>query len=323
MSQNLEYPIDPFAAPEQNRGVKDCRRIFVGSSLLPSHSGSFCRLEEKTMRAILPICLAFVVTAVFAAGCGRETYERRLDDSRRYFTYLDKLNQNLSPTWTGKGVKMRVPRQFEEIPGPKPKPKPKKSPKGGSKEKAKEPVEEEPTVEERDPRQPDYAEITFPGLQGAFKTSLSVGGKARELGYLYVLTNGELLGKKGSDEKAARFNVDVLHTIAQAVGQTDPAPEKMATDAVPKGEAWVVPRTFKAVRPGFAASIYGKDYRIEVYNTKQEKNEVSLVYVLPENVSAAEKLANNIDLSLETLQLTKVVPTAGSPAAKAAAGRGL
>jgi hypothetical protein len=77
------------------------------------------------------------------------------------------------------------------------------------------------------------------------------------------------------------------------------------------------------IRPGFAASIGPKDYRIDVYNTKQEKNEVSLVYVLPENVSPAEKLTSNIDLSLETLQLTRVALTAGSPEAKAAAGRGL
>jgi hypothetical protein len=47
------------------------------------------------------------------------------------------------------------------------------------------------------------------------------------------------------------------------------------------------------------------------------------VYVLPENVSPTEKLASNVDLSLETLEITRSSPTAGSPEAKAAAGRGL
>jgi hypothetical protein len=231
-------------------------------------------------------------------------------------------------------VKLRVPTQFKVVPPPTPKAKKKKetAAKGGAKSDTKDaakdakeaPAEEENPEEERDPRQPKYADITFPGLQGAFSTELSVGGKAHLPGYLYVLSNGDLLGKKGSDEKAAAFNNDVMHVIAQAVGQPDPAAEKLANDTVPKGEAWVPKRTFKVVRPGFAAAIEGKDYRIDVYNCKQEKNEVSLVYVLPENVSPSEKLGTNIDLSLETLLLTKVTPMARSAAGgKAAAGQGL
>ncbi len=145
------------------------------------------------------------------------------------------------------------------------------------------------------------------------------------MGYLYVLTNGELLGRKGSDEKAAQFNNTVIHTIAQAVGQ--PADHVRLINWRPtrfrRAEPWVPKRTFKMVRPGFPASIPPeKDYRIEIYNCKEQKNEVSLVYVLPENVSPTEKLATNIDLSLETLQITgRLSATAGSPEAKAAAGR--
>ena len=275
------------------------------------------------------------MVAAVSAGCGREAYEHRLEESRRYFTYLDKLNQNLGPIVTGKGVQIRVPKQFEVIPGAIPKKKdPKKSgkkeskdsdkaaEKGSDKDAAKDPPADDPE-EERDPRQPKYADITFPGLQLAFSSDLSVGGKAHQKGYLYVLTNGDLLGKRGSDEKAAAFNNNVIHTIAQAVGQPDPPPEKMSNDAVPKGEPWVKKRTFKVVRPGFPASIEGKDYRIDIYNCKQEKNEATLVYVLPENVSPGEKLSSNIDLSLETLLLTKIVPSAKSASGKAVGGLGL
>lgn len=288
---------------------------------------------RRLARRTLSICLAGLIATALAAGCGRETYEHRLDESRRYFTYLDKLNDNLSPQWNGHGVRLRVPKQFKVIPPPAPKAKKKKETakdgsKKGTKDSAKDsakdaPQNEENPEEERDPRQPKYADLTFPGLQGAFSTELSVGGKAHQPGYLYVLTNGDLLGKKGSDEKAAAFNNNVLHVIAQAVGQPDPATEKLASDTVPKGEAWVKKRTFKVVRPGFAAGIDGKDYRIDVYNCKQEKNEVSLVYVLPENVAPTEKLGTNIDLSLETLQVTKVSPMARSAGGKSTAGQGL
>jgi hypothetical protein len=277
------------------------------------------------MRTVLPLCLVGVIVAAVAAGCGREAYERRLDESKRYFTYLDKLNQNLAPQWIGRGVNLRVPKQFQVIP-PKPKPKPKKGPSKGGGNDAPKDAADAPPDQERDPRQPTFADITLPGLVGAFSTKLATAGKGREMGYLYVLTNGELLGRKGSDEKAAQFNNTVIHTIAQAVGQPDPPPEKLASNSVPKADpkdAWVPKRTFKMVRPGFPASIEGKDYRIDVYNCKDQKNEVSLVYVLPENVSPTERLASNVDLSLETLQITGRSATAGSPEAKAAAGRGL
>jgi hypothetical protein len=272
------------------------------------------------MRAAFSLCLTGLIFAAVAAGCGHEAYEHRLDESKRYFSYLDKLNQNLSPAWVGNGLKLRVPKQFQVIAPPKPKAK--KEPKNG-KNAPKEAVADDPPVPDRDPRQPTFADLTFPGLQGAFTSQLSVGGKGREPGYLYVLTNNDLLGKKGSDEKAAQFNSTVIHTIAQAVGQADPAPDKLTNKPIPgpKDEAWVPPRTFKVVRPGFAASIDGKDYRIEVYNCRQDKSQVSLVYVLPENVSPAERLAGNIDLSLETLQLTKVA--SGGGGAKGPASRGL
>jgi hypothetical protein len=277
---------------------------------------SFLWKSRGPMRSKPSFCVVSVIAGMLLTGCGRETYERRLDDSKRYFAYLDKMNQNLSPIWAGRGVSLRVPKQFEVIPAPKPKPK--KGPaKGGAK------AAPEAPEEQRDPRQPTYADLNLPGLQMAFSTKLSTAGKGREMGYLYVLTNGELLGKKGSDEKAAQFNNTVLHTIAQAVGQPDPAPDKLGSNSVPKGEPWVAKRTFKMVRPGFPASIDGKDYRIAVYNCKDQKNEVSLVYVLPENVSPAEKLGTNIDLSLETLQIAKGAPVVGGPEAKAAAGRGL
>jgi hypothetical protein len=252
------------------------------------------------MRALRCLRVVSLIVAVLAIGCGREAYERRLQETSHYFAYLDKLNQNLAPPWAGKGVQLRVPKSFIVIPPPQ------KKKKGTP-------------ADERDPRQPTFAEITFPGLQGAFTSDLAVAGKKiPEKGYLYVLTNGELLGRKGSDEKAAAFNNAVLHTIAEAVGQPDPPPDKLVNTTVPKGEAWVPKHTFRVVRPGFPASISGNDYRIEVYNTKQEKNQVSLVYVLPENASL--KLANNIDLSLETLQMTQSSAGGAGPQPTSAKG---
>ena len=67
--------------------------------------------------------LAALIVAAVSAGCGRAKDEERLEESRRYFTYLDKLNQNLGPIITGKGVQIRVPKQFQVIPAAVPKKK--------------------------------------------------------------------------------------------------------------------------------------------------------------------------------------------------------
>ena len=155
------------------------------------------------MSRIRCITVLGLLLAAGLAGCGRETYLERFDETKRYFAYEDKLNQYLTRVaWAGKSFQLRVPKQFQPIAT--------KTTKKG----------EEAAEEERDPRQPKFAELEFPGLQGAWQANFPLtGGAGSGEGYLYLCSNYDLLAKKGDEVKAKTFNADVIQRVATAFGQ--------------------------------------------------------------------------------------------------------
>lgn len=244
-------------------------------------------------------------------GCGRETYLERLDETKRYFAYEDRLNQCLTRVaWAGKSFELRVPKQFAPIIST-----------------AKPGVE----GEQRDPRQPKFAEgLELPGLQGAWSAGFPLtGGEGEGPAWLYLCSNFDFLEKKSDEAKAASFNGDLIHRIAMAVGQPNqtPALEKLPSYEVPvKGEeAFVDKRKYKILSPGIGVIVEDKPYRIRIYSYKKEKSpaQISLIYVLPDNIVQAANLDRAIDMSLETLVVTqdKPAPAAAKGGKGKAAGR--
>ena len=114
-----------------------------------------------------------------AAGCGYETYELRLKQSKDYYNYLEKVDANLAPKWgDGRGIlEVRVPKQFVPIPSPQP-------------IKREDGELEMPTV---DPRQPDYVNLIFPELLGAWEAPVEItladGGRETRKAYIYAVSN--------------------------------------------------------------------------------------------------------------------------------------
>jgi hypothetical protein len=259
------------------------------------------------------ITILGLLIAAALAGCGRETYLERFDDTKRYFAYEDKLNQYLTRVaWAGKSFQLRVPKQFQPIAT--------KTTKKG----------EEAAEEEKDPRQPKYAELEFPGLQGAWQANFPLtGGAGSGEGYLYLCSNYDLLGKKGDEVKAKTFNADVVQRVATAFGQqafTPPLSKIPIFEFPPKAEeAFVDKRKFHVLSPGIPALVNDKQYRVRIFSYKKEKSpaQISLVYVLPDNIVQASTLDKAIDLSLETLVVTQEKPRSGTAkGAKAGKGRG-
>jgi hypothetical protein len=202
--------------------------------------------------------------------------------AQRARAYEDRLNEYLSPvTWAGNGVELRVPKEFHpitatQIPG-----------------------------DQRDPRQPRYADLEFPGLLGAWEaTFLPSKGPREKQGWLYLCGNNAFLAKS-EEAKARSFKSALIHVIANAVGQPDPPLEKLATYEVPRpgDEELVEKRQFRVVKPGFAAGFDGRDYRIHVYLYSGDKSpeQLALVYVLPEEI----KFDRAIDMSLRTLSVNQ------------------
>jgi hypothetical protein len=243
---------------------------------------------------------------IAGVGCGRETYVARLDETRRYFAYEERLNQNLTPVaWAGRGFVLRVPKQFVPI---------------TNKSKAAE------GSEDRDPRQPTFAEgLELPGLQGAWQANFQLTGEGGNgPGWLYLCSNYDFLAKKEDAGKAAGLNAEVILLLAKAVGQQQAKSiEKLPLYEVPprSEEAFVEKRQFHALNPGIPALIDDKQYRIRIYTYAKEKSpaQICLIYVLPDNVVQASNLDRAIDMSLETLVVTRDKPPA--PSGKAGKGK--
>src|SRR5690606_26894491 len=123
--------------------------------------------------------LLLIFAALLAAGCGAETYRSRLNDTAQYFTYQQKLREELGAARSELGVTYQPPKQFRWIDPPPP---PEVDENG-------EPVSVDGAEA---PRQPHYLGLELPGLLGAWEATVDaeVGGQDEpRKAYLYLLGN--------------------------------------------------------------------------------------------------------------------------------------
>ena len=240
--------------------------------------------------------LVFALTAtiwcVSLAGCGVDAYEKRLEATRSYYAYLDKLDQNLSAPWKRPPIDvLRVPKQFQEVPAPQP--------ATGPDGKA-----EPPDV---DPRQPDYAGLSIKGLIGAWRTDVDAivnNERAPQTAYLYAATNHEIFLGSGAEE-AVNFSKDLIESMEAAL-QTTAKTEPLAV--FPKGHLFSAKQSFDVYLLNSAVPIHGSRYVFEVYVTKQGDNQVAMIFAGPEGMDPQSKVAERIQLMLESLRVSPAPP---------------
>ena len=243
---------------------------------------------------------------VLVCGCGYAEYEARLKETQKYYAHLDKVEQSLSPKWAVAGglMDLRVPQQFVPILPAAPIQK-----ENGELE--------QPTI---DPRQPDYLNLNFPELFGAwesvFKVAKGNGVTEDHKGYIYVLSNyWELAGEHATD--AGDF-VNRLKTYLTDTLQITATDEMVQTH--PKvSPAYQVQLSYDT------CSFKGKDingtkYTFEVYARKSGSVIGVIVVALPEGIEMPQKVNERIPMMLETFNLTSVPPKAGSDKAAPAQG---
>ena len=232
------------------------------------------------------------------AGCGFSEYEARLAETKKYYAHLERIEQSLAPKWTVPGnlMDVRVPQQFVAIP-----PAPPIQKEDGT--------FEQPTI---DPRQPDYLNLTFPELFGAWESTFQVGKgngvTENRKGFIYALSNyWELAGEHATD--AGEF-VNILKTYLSEKLQIPPVDE--------------APQLHPKVSPSYQAQsafdfcsfkgkeIDGTNYTFEIYSKKNGSVIGVLVVVLPEGIENAQKVNERIPMMLESFNFTGVPPKAGS-----------
>lgn len=246
------------------------------------------------------------------SGCGYQVYERRLEETRKYFTYLEKLDANLGPAYRDGSIEeLRPPLGFRFVPPPAPV----KNELGEL---------EEPVV---DPRQPNYLLIEFPGLIATWEAVFDIltgEGRERRPGYLYALSNAALLNT--DPELAADFTRSVLIQLADAlrIPQLDPA--SAVPEEYPRAKTYTVPNRFEVYRfPADQIFIDNVQHTVEVYVHRQNEVQFLLVLILPAGIDSNVRLSERIPLMLERLKVSpkrqapkRAGPAASGPAAPVA-----
>jgi hypothetical protein len=249
-------------------------------------------------------------------GCGAEQYEQRLRQSKDYFNYLEKIEQNLGPKWSdGRIVDlMRVPKQFQQIPAPVP-------------VKNENGEDELPAV---DPRQPDYLNLIFPHEQlvAAWEAPFMVDGAdgtaGTRKGYIYVLSNYWMFVGEDPAE-ALKFLGKMVQLVGDALDNHIPPNKLEAPDVElhPKPGRYLPAQSY-SVFSYQPKAITDRDdttnYTFTMYAKQNGNIQAIVLVVLPDRISSQEKLVERIPMMLESFHITKNEPKPGGQGGTAPAG---
>ncbi len=257
-------------------------------------------------RRVWAVAVVSVLSLAGVVGCGYETYELRLKQSKDYYNYLEKVEANLGPKWgDGRGIlELRVPKQFVPIPPPQP-------------IKREDGELEMPAV---DPRQPDYVNLIFPELLGAWEASVEVsladGGRETRKAYIYAVSNyWTLISETPGD--ALLFTKSLTELIGAALEQ--PPKETPETEMHPKPGTYLASASYNVFR--FASKPITQqvqdrrssvNYTFEVYERVNGDIQCPLIVVLPEGIDPREKINERIPMMLEYVNPTKTPPRPGA-----------
>lgn len=263
------------------------------------------RLVSTNARRAGRLCAGAVLLCLFA-GCGTETYERRLEETRKYFEHLETLDRELTPAWQQSDIQWRVPAQFRLIEKP-----------------ASEEGENGPSNPSDDPRQPSYfGDDTeeWPGLLGAWRTSEEPFPHSA---YVYLLSNIEMWAAEDDEvvEDAAEFPEKLaLERIYGALGKPVPDEAEWSTVQIPGSPAYVAPKAYKT-RHEKDLTIQGAESDVWLYRNSAKDNRVLIVFVVPREAEPPVE-QREIELSLETLYIPTQKPTKGGEPSDGGGGGG-
>ncbi len=261
-------------------------------------------LARLSSRVCVRRCCGLLLTCwllSLVAGCGADTYERRLQETRKYFEYLDTMNQLLSPTpWSEMGVSLRVPKQFQLIPAPA-----SRTPDGKPR----------PVRPQADPRQPRFLKLTLPGLLGAWKATVPVDtekGTVQAPAYLYVCGNHYLWLEKETkpDVDPLSFDLELARRLAPVVHAPPPTPDDdwpWTHERIPPPGSYVASRPFDTIR--FEVRVQGRPYDLQLYRYHTGNIQVMILYLIPQDVPRRTGLHRAMELSLHTLEVSPELPS--------------
>ncbi|MFM9960986.1 MAG: hypothetical protein ACKV2Q_07155 [Planctomycetaceae bacterium] len=237
-------------------------------------------------------------TSLLAIGCGADTYESRLKETKAYFEYLDRVNSALGPKDTPyEGLEIRVPKSFQKLVLPDP-------PAEGQ------PVEQQPPSE--DPTRLGYhPEVQLEGVIASWKANVRVDGAGNERGeaaaYIHLLSNLSRWEEKQSDVDVdpLRYFADLTNVLANAYNvRTETSEELWPWDKIRGFSPYVGKKSVQSVPiPPEEQPNNAIFYQIEVKDVQ-----IALLLIYPRNIDPSLHLEDRMKHTLEWLKVPSQPP---------------
>jgi hypothetical protein len=244
---------------------------------------------------------------LLALGCGHASYEQRLERTRRFYSYLAMLDQNLSRTvWKrpDREMSMRVPLPFgTPLPAPPP---PTKDDNGN-------------LISEPDNRHPLVLGIELDGLVEGWQATMptSEGGQSPAL--LYVVTNQDRFLVNGA-RPPDQFLTDLETALATAfqVGipegeSTNPQPNVRYRQIVPAANsmaaAYTQRKDFTAIEFVPTGPVGGRQLQALLYQFESGQIQGGVLCICPE---ATTQVRERMLMALQTLKIPSRAPSSGA-----------
>jgi len=240
-----------------------------------------------------------------AIGCGADTYEFRLRQTKDYFEYLEKVNSVLgSKAVPFEGVEIRPPKPFEQILPPPP-------PKDGE-------SEAQPLDPKDDPSRLGYhPNVRLEGVLASWRAKVDLEPSGEGMAYLHLLSNLPRWVEKqtNNDIEPLQYRADLTNVLANAYNvQTETTDSAWPWEPIRSFSKYVGKRKVESISiPPEDQPINAVFYWMEVKDVH-----VGMVLIFPRAIHTRWKLEDRLKHTFETLkvpsqppQLKPSKPTAG------------
>lgn len=249
---------------------------------------------EINRRAVLK---GLAAAPLLAIGCGADTYEQRLQQTKDYFAYLERVNQALGPkTVPFEGVEIRVPKPFEQvIPPPPP---------------TDDQPAEQPAATSEDPSRLGYhPEVSLEGVLATWKAAVDVdtSSEGKSMAYLHLLSNLPRWVEKqtNNDIEPLHYFGELTNVLANAYNvQTDTSDAPWPWESLRGFAPYVGKKKVESIAiPPDTEPINAILYRLDVKDIQ-----VGLLLIFPRAIDSRLKLEDRLKHTLETLKVPAQPP---------------
>ncbi|RMG42026.1 MAG: hypothetical protein D6725_00355 [Planctomycetota bacterium] len=274
---------------------------------LSNGCGERCRWIAWKRRTRGVVGCVALLSALLSAGCWTETYNRRLEETRRYFEYLAEVNAALqSRHWQEFGIDFRPPKGFEELPAPV-----------GPEADPETPFDRDvlEAFERRDPRQPRHWNPRgyLPGLVGAWRAVLPIDGQEdpRRPCELYILSNYRWWLAREFDAKIEpeRFRERAIAALAHLLRIPPPESDKdweWVDEKLPRGLGYKPKKLWTTIT--IETELAGRPTDVSIYRYEPGAIQIVLVLAVPQGVDRVNRLYKAFEHALVWMKVDERVP---------------